>query len=196
MTKEDKNPDEQEQELEENLESEEEEVEPDDPLDLIEDEEARKKAKKERAILQRKARKSQEEDEEEEPEPKPEPKSDDAPLSRKEFYKGNEKKAKALLAESHPDVDVDKVVEYYSPRRGKATPEDIVEDLLDAHAIYQRNNPNEEGNDVEEKRTRAEIASHRTKGGSSPDSKTHDKPRKKILTKGADMTEWYPKKEE
>lgn len=102
-----------------------------DPLDDIQDPEARAEAKKWRAIARRKA--------EEKPEPKvaaQAPASNEY-LTKADFFKANERKA-IQEATSDPEVKAnwDKIVGFYRDTRGKATTEDILEDIKDAITIY------------------------------------------------------------
>jgi len=118
---------------------------PSDPLDEIEDlDELRKRAKGFRSQVSRLKDKPKEELKEE---PTEEPPSEY--LSKKDFYKSNERKAineLTRVVESDPeDVQARKafvtenwesIKEYYTPRKGKDTPEDILEDLVDAVTLY------------------------------------------------------------
>lgn len=102
-----------------------------DPLDDIQDPVARAEAKKWRAIARRKA--------EEKPEPKVEaaaPASTEY-LTKADFYKANERRA-IVAAQADPEVKAnwDKIVGFYRDTRGKATTEDILEDIKDAVIIY------------------------------------------------------------
>ena len=123
-----------------------------DPLDEVEDiEELRGKAKGYRSAAQ-KAKKP--------PEPKEE-EADEAPesgfLTKKDFYKANEKKAiHALTRVEDSDSDEvkadkayitenwDQIRTFYSARKGKETTEDIQDDLGDAVMLFKSKNPPKE----------------------------------------------------
>lgn len=104
-----------------------------DPLDDIQDETARAEAKKARAILRR------QKPDEAKPVPTPAPTEF---LTRADFYKANERKAiREITADAEIKAVWNEVVPFYTPRRGKETPEDIKEDILDAITIYKTRNP-------------------------------------------------------
>lgn len=130
---------------------------------------------------------------------------DDAPLSRKEFYKANQDKAiaivsdeatdvpkrfeKELSAEVRKEIDAnwDEVVKHYSSKSGKATPEAIVDDLLDAYAAFKRRTPpKEEG---ENKNAKRKVGQDAGAGGGKPQNQS--KSRDKILGQSKGMKDWY-----
>lgn len=189
-------------ELEEGTEPEGEEPESkNDPLDEIEDvEELRKRAKGYRTERNRLKNKPEEKPKEPETE---EPKGDF--LSRKDFYKSNERKAILSLTRA-VDSDSDEVKEQksfiadnweqirslYTPRSGKDTPEDIAEDIQDAVTLYKVKNPPKEDGKSEE------LSS--TTGGGTPSStpkgekERKEPPRFKLPVQ---PDNWYePKKED
>lgn len=145
-------PDQSGEELEENLEESPVEGEklPDstDPLDKIEDiDSLRSEAKKFRAIASRKKEKK-----EPEKEPQKEEKGDF--LKKSDFELVNQKKAvkMATIASDTDSEEIktkkadilenfDEIKQYYTPRRGKTTPEDVLEDIEDAYAVFNLRRP-------------------------------------------------------
>ena len=101
-----------------------------DPLDEISDEVVRAEAKKWRAIARRTEKKV---------EPKPAEPIAPQPefLTKADFHKANERKA-VREATADPEVKANwsEIIPFYSPRRGKDTPEDIREDINDAITLY------------------------------------------------------------
>jgi len=138
-----------------------------DPLDDIKDEEARNQAKADRA----KARRAKE---------KPEAhKAEGEFLSKKDFYKSNERKAiKSVLEvpeDASDEVKADKayiadnwkgIRELYSNRKGKETPDDVLEDINDAIALYKLKNPPKEEDDSAEELQK--VTGKGTGGGDAP----------------------------
>ena len=121
-------------------------------------------------------------------------------MTKKDYHRANEKSA-IRLATTVKDTDAsdlkaikgeiednwDKVRAYYVPRNGKDTPEDIYEDILDAHQAWKRRQkPSSKG---ENKEVKANLAQDRGKGGSSP-AKT-DSPKKGVLKRAVPVSEWY-----
>jgi len=163
-----------------------EDKEPNDPLDDIKDETARAQAKKDRAIARRKGNKPEGVVE------KPEPKSSDF-LTKQDFEKANERKA-ILTAQADPEVKAiwNEIVPFYTPRRGKATPEDISEDIKDAITLYKARNP-----DPKEKDTSAADLTTtpvvKVGGGATDKSTTKpkDPPNFSLPRQPKD---WFPKK--
>ncbi len=123
-----------------------------DPLDKIEDvAELRAKAKGYRAAFHRSKGKKEEPVEKKEPVVQA-PVSDF--MTKADFQKANQKKAIRLATEvsSTDSEEVKKMKEdilenfehvktFYTPRRGKDTPEDIYEDLKDAHTLSLARRP-------------------------------------------------------
>lgn len=108
-----------------------------DPLDDIKDEAARAEAKKHRAIARRGEKREMT------PEKKPEqpvaPKEEF--LTKSDFYKSNERKAiREATADAEVKANWNEIVPFYTPRRGKETPEDIMEDIRDAITIFNARN--------------------------------------------------------
>ena len=126
--------------------------------------------------------------------PEAQPAKTESPfLTKSEFQKGIEKTA-TLKACEDPEVNDnwEKVMQYYSARRGNATVEDIVSDIKDAKTLFRKYNPKpEEGEETtEEQKVASEVASEAgTEEGVKPDSKK--KPRKKILGKKTGPETWY-----
>lgn len=188
------NPDQQEPteelELESKVEDATEDTQGSDPLDNIEDvDEMRKEAKKLRAIANRKPKEEPEAPKEQPKEetPKEEPKEDY--LKKSDFQLTNQKKA-IRLATTSSENDSEKVQEqradvldnweevrkFYTPRRGKDTPEDILEDIKDAYSVFNSRRPQvedkEEGEVEKEEITKTET---KTPTGNPPKVKTKAK---------------------
>lgn len=172
-----------------------------DPLDDIQDPKARAEAKKNRAIVRRSEKETK-------PEPKPEdaPKSEQEFLTKSDYYRSNEKKAirsatlekgvvnekgEVILAPEEVKANWDKIVPFYTPRRGKETTEDISEDIRDAVILFTaRNTVTEKDDSADQLKTNAVLKS----GGGPTQGKTPkptDPPNFKLPTK---PTEWYSKK--
>lgn len=115
-----------------------------DPFDSIEDEGVRAEAKKFRAIARRKEKSVAQPKEETPKEEKPEtPKSEF--LTKEDFFKSNEKKAiKEATADPEVKANWAKIVPFFASRRGRETPEDILEDIKDAITLYKARNPETE----------------------------------------------------
>ncbi len=109
-----------------------------DPLDDIQDPKARDEAKKARAIMQRQSRKEVPAAKEPVKEPAPSPDY----LTKQDFHKANERKA-ILEATKDPEIKANwsEIVAFFSSRRGKETPDDILEDIKDAIILYNARNP-------------------------------------------------------
>ena len=112
----------------------------DDPLDAIQDETVRAEAKKHRAIARRIEKEAKKPDE-----VKGEVKtivSSSEFLTKADFYKSNERKAiREITADAEIKAIWNEVIPFYTPRRGKETPEDITEDIRDAITLYKARNP-------------------------------------------------------
>lgn len=167
-----------------------------DPLDDIQDPGARAEAKKYRAIARRAVKKPVVAAPADAPAPAvdtPKPAESEF-LTKADFYKSNERKAR-LLAEADPEVkaNFDKILPYYTPRNGKETPEDILEDLKDAITVFKSRNPIVETDDS--KRDLTVTAVVKTGGGgpvSQTAPKTAQPPNYKLPTQPSD---WYKKPE-
>ena len=199
----DSTPEEQELELES-----EEDSDKGDPLDEIQDTEVlRAEAKKFRSIAQRQVKK---------PEPK---KVEDALpsefLKKSDYELDNQKKAIFLVtgkAELNPKVmgvdsqeDLVKIQEdiaenweqirqFYSSRRGKGTPESIVEDIKDAYVVFNSRRPakKEEGKNTTGLIETKTIPTGQTPSGGRTQTSTKEPPGFSMPTQPKD---WYPKKE-
>jgi len=129
-----------------------------DPLDGITDpDELRNKAKGYRSAGTR--YKTERDEAKANAAPAPAPEATPAPtgegfVAKKDFYKGNEKKAIRSLtrAEDTDSAEVkaekayltenwDHITKLYTPRSGKDTPEDIRDDLNDAITLFRKKNP-------------------------------------------------------
>lgn len=158
----------------------------DDPLDDIKDETARAEAKKARAIARRLEKK------EETPDPKPEAKLDTSQfVTKADFYKTNERKAirEIIAADAEIKAVWNEIIPFYTPRRGKETPEDIAEDIRDAIILFKARNPEVITDDSADQLT---VTSVIKTGGGSVDKvvpKPKDPPNFKLPTGPQD---WYP----
>ena len=96
------------------------------------------------------------------------------------------------LAEVQADIkaNFEEVKKFYSPKSGKATSEDIFNDLLDAHAAWRRRNPKKPA-DADAK-ARAELTKQRGNKGGSPDPKDQVQ-RPKVFKSKVPPSEWYKK---
>jgi hypothetical protein len=153
-----------------------------DPLDEISDPVARAEAKKHRAIARRQLVKD---------EPKPAPKQEF--LTKTDFFKSNERKA-ILQATADPEVKAiwSEVVPFFVSRRGKETPEDVLEDIKDAVTLYKARNP------VVEKDTSADelVTSTVVKtGGGAVGKETPKTAALPNLRPKSQPKDWYAKKE-
>ncbi len=103
-----------------------------------------------------------------------------------------DEKDKPEVAKIKKDLDEnwDEIKAFYTGRNGKDTPEDIVEDLFDAHAVWLRRTGGKKGAD--EKNARANITNDRGTGGRTPDNSTSKRTR--VLPKDTKPQDWYPKK--
>ena len=131
-----------------------------DPLDEISDEAVRAEAKKHRAIARRLEKK---------PEEKTpvavatEPASSEF-LTKADFYKANERKAvREATADAEVKANWDGIMPYYTPRRGKETPEDIAEDIKDAITLFNARNATVARDDSADDLSTTSVA--RTGGG-------------------------------
>ncbi len=127
------------------------------------------------------------------PEKKQQPASggDDAPVTRGDLNKVNEKKA---IAEACKDDTTDKnwddIVKFYTPRRGKESPEAILADIEDAKTLWEKNSKSKSTENAEDKNAAADLASDKGKpAGKTGEGKPQE--RKSILTKKTPVQDWY-----
>jgi hypothetical protein len=126
-------------------------------------------------------------------EEKPQPKAgDDVPVTHADLNKINEKKA---IVEACKDEEVDKnwaeIVKFYTPRRGKDSPEAIVADIQDAKTLWEKNAKPKDGEKAgEDKKSTADLAADKGKP-SSQSGEGKPTERKSILTKKVPVKEWY-----
>ena len=206
------NPSEQEQELE--LETEEaeatEETQGSDPLDGDNIDEVRKEGKKFRAIANRKP-KAEEAPIKEEPTketPKEEKPKEGEYLKKSDFELENQKTAIKLATislETDSDevkaqkADVlenwDEIRKNYTPRRGKSTSENILEDIKDATAIFNNRKPpveeTEEGEVAVEEITKTEA---KAPAGNPPKPKAPKAKNPPNFKLPSQPDEWYSDK--
>ena len=202
------NPSEEEQTLEleptEEATATEEDTQGSDPLDTDDIEAVRKEGKKFRAIANRKPPKAKEEEKPTEEAPKEEaPKEDYLKVS--DFELENQRSAIKLATlsdESDSDevkaqkADVlanwDEIRKNYTPRRGKSTPENILEDIKDATAIFNNRRPPveeaEEGEVEVEEITKTEAKAPAGNPPKPKAPKAKNPPNFKLPTKPED---WY-----
>lgn len=158
-----------------------------DPLDDIKDPVARDEAKKYRAIARR-----NEKPDEKKPDEKP---KGDAPssefLTKADFHKANERKAiLSVTADEEVKANWDKIIPFYTPRRGKETPEDISEDIKDAIIIFKARNPEVIKDDSALELTGSPVI--KASGGTGKSApKTQDPPNFHLPKP---PSEWYGKK--
>lgn len=123
-------------------------------------------------------------------------------LTKEDFYKTIEKKAKRLVtipsdtdAEEVKQVKTDiaenwdAVFSYYVPRSGKDTEEAVVEDLMDAHTIWRKKNPAKQ---VENKGDELSVTSGVVGKIKNTPTKPVSPPRFKV-SQGPES--WYPKQQ-
>lgn len=156
-----------------------------DPLDDIQDPVARAEAKKWRAIARRKD------------EPKVEAPVVTAPtpefLTKADFFKSNEKNAiREATADPEVKANWSDIVPFYTPRRGKETKEDILEDIKDAIILYKARNPEVVTDDSANQLTASPVVKS---GGGVADKvtpKPNNPPNFKLPTP---PNQWYKKSE-
>lgn len=159
-----------------------------DPLDNIQDETARAEAKKWRSI----ARRSEKEKSEVKPIETKTNASSTEFLTKADFHKANERKA-ILQTMEDPEIKAHwkEIVPFYTPRRGKETPEDISEDIKDAIILYKARNPVV---DVDDSANALSASTVVKSGGGKSDAqipKVKDPPNFKLPTQPKD---WYQMK--
>ena len=123
-----------------------------------------------------------------------EPKQPDSSqfLTKADYERSNEKKAiREVTADAFVKDNWDGIRQFYTPRRGKDTPEDILEDIKDAVVVFKARNPEKPDNGVAQL---SQTAVTQGTGGSAPrqEQKPKDPPNFKLPTQ---PSSWYPKKE-
>lgn len=157
-----------------------------DPLDEISDEVVRAEAKKHRAIARRLEKK------EETPAPvlpeTPKPEF----LTKADFHKANERKA-VRDATSDPEVKANwtEIIPFYTPRRGKDTPEDIREDINDAITLYNARHKTSIKDDSADVLSTTPVVKAGGGGTEKPSEKPKDPPNFRLPVQPKD---WYGKK--
>lgn len=155
-----------------------------DPLDDIKDETARAEAKKNRAIARRL-----------EKEPKVETPVVPATefLTKADFFKSNERKAiREITADAEIKAVWNEIIPFYTPRRGKETPEDIKEDILDAITLYKARNPDAPlKDDSADQLTTTSVVKT---GGGTVEKGTKKIPEPPNFKLPSQPSGWYPKK--
>lgn len=141
-----------------------------DPLDKLSHEDLLGEAKKIRAINNRKDKSDKVEIEVEKVE---KPKSTETLyMTKKDFELSNEKKAIRIAKESSEEISENfgEISKFYTIRAGRETPEDIFEDIKDAHTLWKSKQPSEE----EETEKNLATSSVAKPSGKAPEKK--DKP--------------------
>lgn len=164
-----------------------------DPLDALTDVEAiRREAKKYRGIASRKGRTDD----------IPAPKSDTPYVTRDEFYDTNRNKAIKSI-EQYDDTDPladmkreinenwDDIVPFYVSRNGQDTPENILEDIFDAYALYKRRNGGKSTDDSA-RMLQSTVVTAPTGGRTEVKKDASQDPR---FTKGTPPSKWYGAKD-
>lgn len=169
-----------------------------DPLDEIQDVDTlRAEAKKFRAISSR--HKETKVPVEKKEEPVVVAKPDDGFLKKSDFELANQKKAiKAVTTVSEQDSEEQKklksdvlenwdaIRQFYTPRRGKDTPEDVQEDIMDAYVLFNaRRKPKEAKPDV------SGLTEHAAMGGSGEAPKVGTSKKTLDVKLGKKPNEWY-----
>ena len=115
-------------------------------------------------------------------------------ITKKDFLKGIEKSA-VKEASKDPEVDEnwDSIVEFYSPRHGKETVEDILTDIEIARKTWKAQQPASEKpkEDDADQKVKSDLAKDSGLGkGKDKESKPEHK---SILPKNEKMEDWYGK---
>lgn len=122
--------------------------------------------------------------------------SEDTPMTKKDFYKVNERKAINKFVEEHPEVEEnwDDFVKYYPGKRGKETEEDILKDLDDAKTLFDKYHSDSDEDD--DKSKRASLSSETTTPKASKKKrKSKKKSGKDLFPEKTPPKEWYKKEE-
>ena len=161
-----------------------------DPLDAIQDEGARAEAKKHRAIARRVEKDGKKPDEVKPVKVKPVVPPSEF-LTKADFHKANERKAvREATADTEVKANWNEIIPFYTPRRGKETPEDILEDIKDAVTLYRAHNPVVGKDDSADQLTTTPVV--KTGGGvADKGTKTPEPSNFKLPSQPKD---WYTKK--
>lgn len=129
-------------------------------------------------------------------------KEDSEFVSKKDFFKSNERLAikrattvspddsKSLaLIKREIDENWDEIKTYYVGKSGKNTVDDIYEDILDGHATWRRRNPKKESDKSNEKV--AELSRERGVGARTPEQR-RKKQGFQLLKSSTSPKDWYP----
>lgn len=159
-----------------------------DPLDDIQDPVARAEAKKYRAIARR--------NEKPEGETKVDTPAPALPttefLTKADFYKSNERKAiREITADAELKAVWNEIIPFYTPRRGKETPEDIKDDILDAITLYKARNPAVVTDDSKDVLTTSSVVKT---GGGPVDKVAAQKPEPPNFRLPKQPSDWYKTK--
>ncbi len=119
----------------------------------------------------------------------------DEPVKKKDFYKSNEKKALQEASDELEgfDENFDKVMQYYTPRRGKETADDVFEDLKDAHMLYK--NRHEEPGSNENKSASSKLSAEKSKPKEGSDKAKAEKSKEDLFGDSSSPDEWYENEE-
>lgn len=113
-------------------------------------------------------------------------------LTKADFHKSNERKAvREATADPEVKANWDKIVAFYTPRRGKETPEDIKEDIQDAVTLFNARNAKGEKDDSAAQLSTTTVIKT---GGGAPTKATPQAPALPNLRTPAQPKDWYPKK--
>ncbi|MFW6196235.1 MAG: hypothetical protein ACOC5D_02760 [Thermoplasmatota archaeon] len=112
-------------------------------------------------------------------------------ISRKEFYKANEKEAIEKFVEENPEVEKnwDSLVKHYSGKRGKATVKDVLRDLDDAKTLYDKYNSGDDESDDKDKR--ADLAKEKSNPKSGKAKSGKKTTRKRVIPQKSTPDKWY-----
>jgi len=136
--------------------------------------------------------KNQEDVEEELPDNR-KPEDLEEPVTKKEFYRGNEKKAIRKFFDQYPDAEknYDKVMNHFVSKRGKETVEDVAKDLEDAYTLA-RKWEDIGGEDSEDKESSSELSAEKSKpAGGSGDKGKATKKSGGVLSSTSGPEDWY-----
>lgn len=136
--------------------------------------------------------KNQEDVEKELPDDK-NPEDLEEPVTRKEFYRGNEKKALGKFFDQYPDAkdNYDKVMNHFVSKRGKETVEDVAKDLEDAYTLAHKwEDIGEE--DSEDKESNSKLSAEKSKpAGGSGDKGKATKKSGGVMPSASGPEDWY-----